>query len=116
MSESTLHRSAVIRGYLSAALPDADTRLITRYGSIAARWEALRLLLDAGDGTASDGARYNDLTALLRGVSEALGLPVCTDEDRGPDGVPGVTWTNGYLPHDPERIVSPTWREAAAGW
>ncbi|MEB3023919.1 hypothetical protein [[Mycobacterium] crassicus] len=116
MSESLRNRSAAIRQYLANVTPAINPVVAHRYSLVAARWEALRLLIDSGNGTARDDQRFSDLGGILRALTKQLGVPTCTDENRGADGIPGLTWPNGFLPGDPERILAADWREAARDW
>lgn len=103
-------RPAAIRSYLSG-----DPKTVHRYSIVAARWEGLRLLIDAGDGTAADDARFRELTTILKVVTAQLALSTCAEQNH-PDDVPGITDWKGFLPGDPERILASDWREAASGW
>jgi hypothetical protein len=113
MSESLTNRAAVIRDYLRKVEPPIAPLLIYRYSATAARWEAVRLLIDRRLATPADDRRFADLSNVLRTLTKKLRLDTCTEEKKGADGIPGLTWAGGWLPYDPQRIICTTWQEGA---
>jgi hypothetical protein len=116
VNESVRNRSAAVRDYLSKIEPPIDPMLIHRYSLVSARWEATRLLIDRGNATPADDKRFTELSDILRALTRQISLSTCTENDRGADGIPGLTWPDGWLPCDPSRIVEATWKQAAEGW
>ena len=57
MRESIKNRAAAIRQYVDNRNLPADPATIYRYSVTAAQWEATRLLIDKGKGTAADDRR-----------------------------------------------------------
>jgi hypothetical protein len=104
MRESIKNRAAAIRQYVDKRDLPADPATIYRYSVTAAQWEATRLLIDKGKGTAADDRRFAELSDVLRTLSRQVGLG---DE---------LTMSSGFLPSDPSRIICETWQEAAEGW
>jgi hypothetical protein len=103
--ESIKSRAAQIRDYLAKQddLP-ADPTTIYRYSITAAQWDAVRLLIDRGKGTAADDRRFAELSDVLRTLTRQLGLGHL------------LTMPGGFLPRDPSRLICNTWQEAAEGW
>jgi hypothetical protein len=104
MRESIRNRAAAIRQYVDNRDLPADPAAIYRYSVTAAQWEATRLLIDKGKGTAADDRRFAELSDVLRTLSRQVGL--------GEE----LTMFGGFLPGDPSRIICKTWQEAAEGW
>lgn len=104
MRESIKNRAAAIRQYVDNRDLPSDPATIYRYSVTAAQWEATRLLIDKGKGTAADDRRFAELSDVLRTLSRQVGLG---DE---------LTTSSGFLPGDPSRIICGTWQEAAEGW
>jgi hypothetical protein len=105
MRGSIKNRAACIRWYLDRQDElSADPATIYRYSVAAAQWEAVRLLIDRGKGTAADDRRFADLSRVLQTLSEQVGL----------DGA--LTMPGGFLPRDPSYLIEATWQEAAEGW
>jgi hypothetical protein len=103
-------RAAAIRDYLR----DREPNLVRRYSFVAARWEQLRLKQHHRQTTPGEDARLRELTASLKVLTHGLNLPVV---DPDSDGIEAVTWHEGFLPLDPQRILSRMdWIEAAEGW
>jgi hypothetical protein len=82
---SVSKRASVIREYLTQ-LTQCDPESIYPYSVTAARWEVLRLVIDQGKGTPGDDRRFRELSGVLRGRTEKLGLDSATDGRCGPDG------------------------------
>jgi len=101
--ESLKRRAAAIRYYLRKIEPPIAPGMMYRYSVTAARWEAVRLLIDRGSST-------------LRALTKKIGLGTEPVGSRDPHAVPNVTAHGGFLPHDPGRIICDTWQEAAVGW
>lgn len=116
MNESLKNRAAAIRAYLSNVEPAIAPVPAYKYAATACRWESTRLLIDSGKGTAADDARFAQLSDTLRRLTARIGLPTCTVENKGANGIPGLTDRNGFLPRDPSRIVDQTWQQAADEW
>jgi len=96
-------RAACIRDYLDRQDDlAADALTIYRYSLVAAQWEAMRLLIDSGNGTPADDRRLADLGNALKMLSRQVGL--------------GDELPTGFLPRDPSRIICDDWQEAARGW
>ena len=105
MRESIRNRAAAIRDYMDKQDDlAADAASIHRYSVTAAQWEAVRLLVDRGKGTAADDRRFVELSDVLKTLSERVGLGGA------------LTMPGGYLPRDPGRLICKTWQEAAEGW
>ena len=105
MRESIQNRAAAIRQYLDNQDDlAADAASIHRYSVTAAQWEAMRLLIDKGKGTAADDRRFAELSDVLKTLSERVGLGGA------------LTMPGGYFPRDPSRLIDKTWQEAAEGW
>ena len=105
MRESIKSRAACIRQYLDNQDDlSADAAAIYRYSVTAAQWEAVRLLIDKGKGTAADDRRFAELSDVLKTLSERVGLGGA------------LTMPSGFLPRDSSRLINKTWQEAAEGW
>jgi hypothetical protein len=105
MRESIKERAAAIRSYLDRQDDlAADPATIYRYSVTASQWEALRLLIDKGRGTAADDRRFSDLSGVLSALTRQIGL-----------GDSLTSW-KGMLPRDPQRLICETWQEAAKMW
>jgi|SRR5271165_6468812 len=115
MSESLKNRSAAIRDYLAKIEPPVDRTLAYKYSVVAARWEAVRLMIDRGNATPADDHRFRELSHVLGALAKQIGLSGCSEDDKGVNDFPGITF-NGFLPGDPSRIIDKTWQEAAEGW
>jgi hypothetical protein len=78
--------------------------LVRRYSFLAARFEELRLAQHDGRTTPDDDVRFREVSEMLRLLTVRLG--------------PGeaVTGFNGFLPKDPQRIISDSWLECARVW
>ncbi|OBB86062.1 hypothetical protein [Mycobacterium sp. 852002-30065_SCH5024008] len=103
MRQSIRNRAAAIRQYLN----NQDDLSVTaadayRYSITAAQWEAMRLLIDKGNGTAADDRRFAELGHVLRKLSAQIGLVNELPTD--------------FLPRDPSRLIDKSWQEAAEGW
>jgi len=106
-------RAMVIREYVTRLAPPVDPATRYRYSVVAARWEALRLLIHRGQSVPTDDRRFEDLSAVLRALTAKIGLLTGT----GPDAVAGITSAAGFLPLDlSELIAGETWQSAAEGW
>jgi hypothetical protein len=79
-----------------------EPSLLYRYSLIAARWEAVRLLIDKGKGTSADDRRFAELSHLYRAASEQIGF--------------GAELPSDFLPNDPSRVLVDTWQQAAEIW
>jgi len=101
VSERIADRAAAIHQYLR---DHADQALARKYSFAAARYEQLRLAQYDAKTTPGDDATLQDLTGLLRIVSKRLGLGH------------NVTGRNGFLPCDPQRLVSESWVDCARLW
>jgi hypothetical protein len=86
----------VIREYLTR-LTQCDQTAVYRYSTAAARWEALRLLIDQGKAAPADEHKFRQLSVVLRGLTAALGLPVATEDHHGPDAIVGLTSWSGLF-------------------
>jgi hypothetical protein len=71
---------------------------------------------DAGESTPADDARFRELSGVLRGLTEKLGLETATEEWHGPDAIPGLTSWSGHLPLELGDLIGETWQESASGW
>lgn len=111
----TANLSAMIAEYLTRLLdPPADPGLIRRYSLVAARFQALRLLIDEGKSTPADYLRFRELGDLMRTLTVKLDLPdVATVDSAGPDAVVGVTDAAGFLPLDFGYLIGQSWQESA---
>lgn len=94
-----------IEGHAAAIRADMermgrDPVISRRYATVAARWDQLRISRHRGLSTPGDDARVTELTRVLGGLCEQLGLETATDP--GVEGVVvGVTVPWGpYLPGD----------------
>jgi hypothetical protein len=105
MRESIKNRAAAIRHYLNNQDHlSVEPVMLYKFSITAAQWEAVRLLIDKGNGTPADDRRFADLTHVLRALSKQIGL--------GED----LTDSRGFLIYDPSRIICKTWQEAAERW
>lgn len=91
-------RASAIRHYLREY---ADQTTVKRFSVIAARWEQLRLAQVEGKTTPGDDATLRELTSLLHVATHKLSL--CTAR-------------NGFLPGDPQAIISNSWLDCARLW
>jgi len=94
-----------VAGHAAAIRADMDRMgkdpvIARRYATVAARWDELRILRHRGRSTPGDEMRLAELTHVLAGLSEQLGLE--TASEPGVEGVVvGVTVPWGpYLPGD----------------
>jgi hypothetical protein len=101
MNEALAERASAIRHYLR---DHADQPTAKRYSFLAARWEQVKLAQLDGKTTPSDDATFRELTSMLEVVTKRL------------FGREALTYRNGFLPHDPQRIVSDSWIECARLW
>jgi hypothetical protein len=114
---SVTNRAAVIKEYLSR-LTSSDAALIFRYATVAARWEALRLMAHQGRSTPGDDAKFRELSDLMRRLTAKLPLEsdLATEGHCGPDGIPGLTAWDGNLPLELGGLLRQSWQESASGW
>jgi hypothetical protein len=98
VSEAIASCAAAIRHYLSN---HPDQGLVRKYSFLAARWEELRLAQHDGKTTPADDDRLSEVGGMLDALTKKLDLG------------PGF---NGYLPRDPQRLLSGTWLDCARLW
>jgi hypothetical protein len=101
MSNHVAERAAAIRHYLG---DHPDRGLVRKYGFVAARCEEMKLCQLAGKTTPAEDAAFREVTAMLRLLTEKLGLG---DE---------ITGWRDFLPRDPQRLLSGSWEESAMLW
>ena len=101
MSSAIAERASAIRHYLRN---HPDQPLVRRYSFLAARFEELKLAQIDGKTTPADDTVFHEVTEMLKVLTKRLGLG---------DSVTG--WP-GFLPNDPQRIISDSWLECARLW
>jgi hypothetical protein len=97
-------RASAIRHYLRN---HADRSLARKYSFVAARYEEMKLAQIAGNSTPADDAAFREVTEMLSVLTKRLDLAVAGD---------GITGWNGFLPGDPQRVISDSWLESARLW
>jgi hypothetical protein len=97
-------RASAIRHYLRN---HADQPLARKYSFLAARFEEMKLAQIDGKTTPAEDAAFREVTEMLQVLTKRLDLAVAGD---------GITSWNGFLPGDPQRIISDSWLECARLW
>lgn len=101
MSNGIAERANAIRDYLAS---EQDQSLVRKYSFVAARFEEMKLAQLAGKTTPAEDTSFREVTAMLRLLTEKLGLG------------DSVTDRNNYLPRDPQRLLNCSWLDCARSW
>ena len=101
MYDAVSERAAAIRYHLHN---HDDQTTVKRYSFVAARFEQLKLAQLDGKTTPADDAMLRELTDMLRVLTKRL------------FNVEAITYGNGFLLDDPQRIISDSWAECARLW
>jgi hypothetical protein len=90
-------RAAAIRDYLR---DHPNRALVRKYSFVAARYEQMKLQMHEPRATPDEDARFREVSAMLTVLGHRLGL------DHG----------EGFLPGDPQRLISNSWLDCARVW
>jgi hypothetical protein len=101
MSSAISERASAIRQYLRHHV---DQPLVRKYSFVAARFEEMKLAQIDGNTTPAEDAAFREVAEMLSVLTKRLGLGE------------SITGWNGFLPGDPQRIISDSWLECARLW